>query len=61
MIDVAIPLKDLGGVDGPVDGEQTGGAVPDELLDLQDDLEIGVGDLASRISWCKELEDQWKR
>lgn len=61
MIDLAIPLKGLGGVSGPGEQAQEGGAVPDDLLDIQDDVESQVEELRRRVSWCKELEDQWKR
>ena len=62
MIDVAIPLKNLGGIEGPIEeAKDTRGAVPDELLDIQDELEGQAGDLANRVTWCKLLEDQWKR
>jgi len=59
MIDLAIPLKDLGGIHGPTTGDQSG-AVPDELLDVQEDLEGDVGTIARTIAWCKEVEVQWK-
>ena len=58
MIDLAIPLKDLGGINGPgVQGE--GGAVPDELLDMQDGLEEEDTEIETRISCCRALEIQW--
>jgi len=58
MIDVAIPLKDLGGVDGP-GGDGEGGAVPDELLDIQDAIENELSELETRTNWCRGLEQQW--
>lgn len=60
MIDVAIPLKNLGGAEGPTEEDQQG-AVPDELLDIQDDIEGNMSDISGRIAWCQELEEQWKR
>lgn len=57
MIDLAAPLKHLGGVDEPLNGEDAdGGAVPDQLLDAQDELDNEVAELASDVEWCKELE-----
>lgn len=64
MIDLSIPLKDLGGVKGPQPQEEShteSGAVPDDLLDIQDDLELGVNGLAERVGWCKELELLWSK
>lgn len=61
MIDCAGPLKDLGGVDGPVTGELVeGGAVPDGLLDIQEELERDVEKLGSKVTWCRKLEKQWE-
>ena len=61
MIDLAIPLKSLGGVDGPKEDQEGGGAVPDDLLDLQDELESEDAELSLRLAWCKQLEEQWKQ
>ncbi|WVQ99546.1 hypothetical protein IAU59_006682 [Kwoniella sp. CBS 9459] len=61
MIDIACPLKGLGDVNGPSDETQDGGAVPDELLDVQDEMEEEVRQLGDKVMWCKELEDHWKR
>ncbi|WWC62133.1 uncharacterized protein I303_104724 [Kwoniella dejecticola CBS 10117] len=58
MIDLAGPMKNVGGVSGPNDGQ--GGAVPDQLLDLQDDLEAMVKDLSGRIVWCEQLTKYWE-
>lgn len=60
MIDVALPLKGLGGVHGPT-AEDTGGALPDEFLDMQDELEVEVEETTKLVSWSKALEEQWKR
>ncbi|WVW84085.1 hypothetical protein I302_106114 [Kwoniella bestiolae CBS 10118] len=62
MIDIAGPLKDLGGVSGPIaDQEESGiGAVPEDMLDIQDDVDEKVNDLSGRIAWCKQLEEHWK-
>ncbi|WWC94351.1 hypothetical protein V866_001193 [Kwoniella sp. B9012] len=63
MIDIAGPLSNLGGIDGPVDSaeKKDNEAVPDELLDIQDEVEEKVRDMGDRIAWCKQLEDHWKR
>ncbi|WVF71321.1 hypothetical protein IAT40_006124 [Kwoniella sp. CBS 6097] len=58
MIDVAGPLKGLGDVNGPTEAKD--GAVPDELLDVQDELEAEVRQVGGKVLWCKELEDHWK-
>jgi hypothetical protein len=62
MIDLAASLRGLGGIDGPNDDVTVpAGAVPDELLDLQDELEAEVQEVRSRVSWVKQLEEQWDR
>jgi len=59
MIDVAGPLKGLGGVDGPLDeGAEGDGAVPGELLDAQDDLEAQATKIGEHVQWCQRLEAQ---
>ncbi|WVQ82104.1 hypothetical protein IAT38_004232 [Cryptococcus sp. DSM 104549] len=68
MIDVAAGLKALGDTEGPVEvsqesdkeGENGGGAVPEKLLDVQDELDAEVEDLGGRVAWCGELEEHWK-
>lgn len=62
MIDVASHLQNLGDVNGPcTKGEtQEGGAVPGQLLDLQDELDASVDELGRRVTWCGELEEHWK-
>nr|XP_031863414.1 uncharacterized protein CI109_001290 [Kwoniella shandongensis]KAA5530486.1 hypothetical protein CI109_001290 [Kwoniella shandongensis] len=61
MIDVAGPLKGLGDVHGPCKGDKNDeGAVPEELLDLQDDLDKEVEELGGKVEWCKTLEEHWK-
>ncbi|ODN80557.1 hypothetical protein L202_02758 [Cryptococcus amylolentus CBS 6039] len=64
MIDVASHLRDLGDTQGPVsveaDEKKEGGAVPDELLDLQDELDASVEELGEKVEWCGELEQHWK-
>ena len=62
IMDVAGPLRGLGGSLGPIksEGEEKGGAVPDELLDAQDRLEREVQGVAAGINWCKMFEAQWK-
>ncbi|ORX35731.1 hypothetical protein BD324DRAFT_74013 [Kockovaella imperatae] len=59
MVDVAGPLNGLGGIDGPFKHEIGGSAVPDELLDLQDEMEEQVGQASAGLAWCKALEKQW--
>ena len=62
MIDIAGPLKGLGGVNGPIHGGQEGdGAVPGELLDAQDDLEAQVTSVGEHVQWCQQLEAQCTR
>ena len=72
MIDVAVPLKGLGGVSGSDDRNNANanrslelgaeeGAVPNKLLDIQDDLEKGFADLSSQLAWCRALEELWTR
>ncbi|OCF41891.1 hypothetical protein I317_04301 [Kwoniella heveanensis CBS 569] len=61
MIDIAGPLKGLGDVNGPIGADKDSGAVPDELLDVQDELEEEVRRLGDKVSWCKDLEEHWKR
>ncbi|KIR36455.1 hypothetical protein I352_01404 [Cryptococcus deuterogattii MMRL2647] len=39
---------------------QEGGVVPDQLLDLQDELDASVEELGRRVTWCGELEEHWK-
>ena len=59
MIDIAGPLKGLGGVDGPKEEEQEGdGAVPEELLDAQEDLEAQAAQVGEHVAWCQKLEGQ---
>lgn len=62
MIDVASHLQNLGDVNGPCTGRerQEGGVVPDQLLDLQDELDASVEELGRRVTWCGELEEHWK-
>lgn len=44
-----------------VSSEEEAGAVPGELLDLQDDLDMEVGAFGDRVGWCKDLERQCRR
>lgn len=61
MIDHAGPLEGLGGIAGrKTNKADAAGAVPDELLDLQDGLEREIEGLAERLEVCRELERQWK-
>jgi hypothetical protein len=60
MIDYAGPLKDLGGISGAEDGSGKDEALPDDLLDLQDELESGVRDTQGRVEWCRDLAAQWR-
>jgi hypothetical protein len=62
MIDIAGPLKGLGGVNGPLDeGAEGDGAVPGELLDAQDDLEAQATRIGEHVQWCQQLESQCTR
>ena len=62
MIDIAGPLKGLGGVNGPLhEGKEGDGAVPGELLDAQDDLEAQVTSMGKHVQWCQQLEAQCTR
>jgi hypothetical protein len=63
MIDRAASLKSLGGVkllglwSEPVqEGDQAGGAVPDALLDIQDEVENGVMALQRDLGHAKVVE-----
>ncbi|WVR06884.1 hypothetical protein IAU60_003920 [Kwoniella sp. DSM 27419] len=57
MIDLAGPLKGLGGVYGPA--SDTGqNAIPDELLDEQDNLEAKVKETGGRVDCAKDYYDQ---
>lgn len=62
MIDVASHLQNLGDVNGPCTKNESleGGAVPYQLLDLQDELDASVEELGRRVAWCGELEEHWK-
>lgn len=71
MIDRAGPLKGLGGVEGPFQSKSKGldgnngegtieagaGAVPDILLDIQDELEMEVTAASEQIQWANQV---WK-
>jgi hypothetical protein len=83
MIDIAGPLRDLGGIHGPetqsgMDREEDamdetgdgsvasmqgntdqGGAVPEDLLDIQDVLEAEVQNVGSSVEWVKGLESRY--
>lgn len=62
MIDIAGPMKGLGGVNGPAEEEsEADGAVPGELLDAQDDLESQAAGIGEQIQWCHQLEAQCSR
>lgn len=63
MIDSASRLEDLGGVAGPVpqEGKTRHGAIPDLLIDLQEELEARAKDIASTVEWCTTFESQSKQ
>jgi hypothetical protein len=62
MIDIAGPLKGLGGINGPKNNDADGdGAVPGELLDAQDDLEAQATSIGEHVQWCQRLEAQCTR
>ena len=62
LVDVAAPLRGLGGPSGPVRNktDAQGGAVPDEMLDVQDRLEEDAQKAGAGIKWCRLLEEQWR-
>lgn len=53
MIDIAGPLAGLGGVHGPISSEAQTAAVPEELLDAQDEAELESGRLAQGMQQCR--------
>lgn len=55
MIDAAAPLK----TNGDADSREHSGAVPEYLLDAQDDLEGKVSGLSSSLAMCRRLERRW--
>lgn len=57
MIDTAAPLK----ANGAAKTGEHGGAVPDHLLDAQDDLEVRVSGLSTSLDMCRCLERWWTR
>jgi hypothetical protein len=62
MIDLAGPMKGLGNVDGPTLTEVEGeGAVPDSLLDAQDDLDLQTTQMGKDVIWLQQLEVQCTR
>ncbi|GMK55501.1 hypothetical protein CspeluHIS016_0205570 [Cutaneotrichosporon spelunceum] len=60
MIDQAGRLKDLGGADGPLeeDGQH---AIPDALIDLQEELETRATDIGNKVVWCTLFEQQCRK
>lgn len=60
MIDQATPLVDLGDTSGPSapSSERAEGAVPDQLLDLQDELEVQIVAIEKKLGLCKSLVKQ---
>jgi hypothetical protein len=61
MIDIAGPLKGLGGINGPPEQGEDGegdGAVPEELLDAQDELEALAAAVGEDVHWCQQMELQ---
>jgi prefoldin subunit 5 len=62
MIDQAGRLKDLGGVDGPLEEDgQRQHAIPDALIDLQEELEARATDIGDRVTWCSSFEQQCRK
>jgi hypothetical protein len=59
MIDKAAGLRGLGGLHGPEEDKQSGAALPDEFLDVQDALDEKAGSLEKLIEVCEALESQW--
>ena len=62
MMDLSGHLGDVGGVEGPCEGSKikSEGAVPEDLLDIQDNLESELVELEQKIQSCHTLEAQWK-
>lgn len=58
MIDITGSLQGLGGVNGPASDGKENEAVPEELLDAQDELEIRSSQLAQDINECRQVMDQ---
>lgn len=63
MIDSAGRMKDLGGIEGPMEDEATerDGAVPEAFIEIQESLEEDAQDIGERVSWCSQFEGQSKR
>lgn len=63
MIDSASRLDELGGVDGPVpqEGKTRHGAIPDQLIDLQEELEAKAKSIAALVDWCGQIEHQSRK
>lgn len=63
MIDQAARLKGLGGTDGPREAlmDAGEGAVPERLLDIQDELELRVGEIKDDLVWGRELASRKER
>ena len=55
MIDTATPLK----TNGDAQPSEHSGAVPEYLLDAQDNLEGGLSALSSSLAMCRRLERWW--
>ena len=58
MIESAATLRGLGNMMKPMDVERIPGAVPEELLDLQDSLEQAVENTKIQIAGCNALNRQ---
>lgn len=63
MIDHAGRLQDLGGVEGPLQEEERHRerAIPDALIDLQEELEARAVDIGDRVAWCNSFEQQCRK
>jgi hypothetical protein len=62
MIDAASRLDGLGGVMGPLaDGERVKGAIPEDLIELQEAIEENAGIMSERVKWCGEFETQCRQ
>lgn len=62
MIDRAGALKGLGGINGSDDeAEEVAGAVPERLLDIQDELELDASELEGAIKQGRAVQEQWQR
>lgn len=63
MIDAAGRMKELGGIEGPMEDEanRRKGAVPEAFIEIQESLEEDAKDIGERVTWCSLFEGQSKK